>query len=330
MGTPEFSVPSLEALLHAGFDIAAVVTQPEKPKGRGQAVAKTPVKEFALNLGLPVLEPSRVKSNAEFLIELNSIKPDVMAVVAYGKILPEEVLRVPAMGCVNVHASILPFYRGASPINRAIMNGDKSTGVSTMLMDRGMDTGPALLTEETAIGEDETAGELSVRLSKMGAELLVKTLRLLSEGAITPLAQDSSRATFALPLKKEDALINWSLSATEIKNKVRGLCPKPGACTYLKGKLLKIYMGKVTPFSKGAGLPLREAIATGSGGIKVLPDNSHGTSVGTIIKADKEGIAIKCGKDIFLVTELQLEGKKRMSAEAFLKGYKVKNEVLGR
>ena len=305
-GPPEFSVPSLEALLQAGFDIAAVVTQPEKPRGRGRAVSKTPVKEFALKQGIPALEPSSMKKNAEFLSELNSVKPDVMAVVAYGKILPEEVLRVPPMGCVNVHASILPFYRGASPVNRAIMNGDKSTGVSTMLMDRGMDTGPVFLIEETTIGEDETAGELSGRLSLIGAELLVKTLRLVSEGKITPLAQDSNRATFALPLKKEDALIDWSLSAGEIKNKVRGLCPKPGAYTYLKGKVLKIYRGKV------------------------LPDNSRGTSMGTIIEADKEGIAIKCGKGIFLVTELQLEGKNRMSASEFLKGRKIGNEVLGR
>ncbi|MFZ3072845.1 MAG: methionyl-tRNA formyltransferase [Thermodesulfobacteriota bacterium] len=305
MGTPEFSVPSLERLLQAGFDVAAVVTRPEKPRGRGQAVAPSRVKEFALKRGLPVLEPSSITHNAEFLAELNSIKPDVMAVVAYGRILPQEILSVPPMGCVNVHASILPFYRGASPINMAIMNGDKSTGVSTMLMDRGMDTGPALLIEETEIGEDETAGELSERLSLIGAELLVKTLRLLAEGNITPLAQDSSRATFALPLKKEDALIDWSLSAIEIKNKVRGLCPKPGAYTYLKGKVLKIYGGKVLPDTRGAG-------------------------AGTIIENNCSGMAIKCGKGIFLATELQIEGKKRMSASEFLKGYKIENEVLGK
>jgi methionyl-tRNA formyltransferase len=302
-GTPEFAVPSLKALLEAGFEIPLVVTRPEKPRGRGLISSPTPVKEFALKNGLPALEPPDLK-DPEFLNRLAALSPDLIVVVAYGKILPTGVLKIPRRGCINLHASLLPLYRGAAPINWAIIKGEKKTGVAVMLMDEGMDTGPVLSSEETAIGDDERAGELSVRLAARGAALISRTITPFLEGKITPLAQDDSLATYAPSLRKEDGKILWTRDAFEVYNRFRGFYPRPGVYTFLKGKILKVHAGFV-----------RKGIA------RALP--------GAVAGAGKEGIAVACGRDFFVITELQMEGKKRMTAEEFIKGAAVTGEVLG-
>jgi len=298
MGTPAFAVPSLRALIEA-FDVAAVVTRPDRPRGRGGRVEPSPVKAVALELGIEVLQPERMKDE-DFLRRLGELAPDVVAVVAYGRILPGEVLDLPRLGCVNLHASLLPRYRGASPINHAIINGDAYTGVSTMLMDRGMDTGPVLLAEKVAIGPDETAGELSERLAEIGAPLLRRTIALLGEGEITPRAQDGSLATYAPMLTKADGELDWRLGAEEIKNRVRGLHPWPGTHTHLRGRLIKVHAGRVSETSEAGAGP------------------------GEITDVSADGITVRCGRGAFVITELQPENKRRMTAADFIKGYQVK------
>jgi len=304
MGTPEFSVPSLRALLSAGKNIVLVVTQPEKPKGRGQKLSAGCVKEFALKNNLIVSEPRSLKDEG-WINELRSLSLDLIVVVAYGKILPEEVLGIPRFGCVNLHASLLPSYRGASPVNWAIINGDKETGVTAIVMDKGVDTGPILLSEKAGIKEDETAGELSRKLSEVGAALLVKAIELFLEGRIKPAPQDDRNATCAPLLKKEDGKIDWNLGAERIKNLVRGLSPWPGAYTFLRGKLLKIH----------------SAEAQGDSG------DSVDLKPGTVFEAEKDRIRVKCGSGVLEIKELQIEGKRRLSAREFLRGYGLGKEV---
>jgi methionyl-tRNA formyltransferase len=300
MGTPSFAVPSLRAIIDAGFNVPLVVTMPDKPRGRGGIKALTPVKEFALSLGIEVSEPHVLKDPA-FMEKVRSIGPDFIAVVAYGKILPKAVLKIPRLGAVNLHASLLPCYRGAAPINWAIINGDDITGVSTMLMDEGMDTGPVLLEEKVSIADDETSEGLSKRLSMLGASLLVKTLELLGKGAIVPRAQDDSCATYARPLKKGDGLIDWSRDSIAIANLARGVCPWPGAFTHWNGRLVKIHRGWPAENAYDEGGPPGTVVGLGSG-----------------------AIAVRCGRGVFLITELQMEGKKRLGAGDFMKGYKLK------
>ena len=304
MGTPEFSVPSLRALLSAGKNIVLVVTQPEKPKGRGRELSASRVKEFALKNNLIVSEPRSLKDEG-WINELRSLSLDLIVVVAYGKILPEEVLGIPRFGCVNLHASLLPSYRGASPVNWAIINGDKETGVTAIVMDKGVDTGPILLSEKAGIKEDETAGELSRKLSEVGAALLVKAIELFLEGRIKPAPQDDRNATCAPLLKKEDGKIDWNLGAERIKNLVRGLSPWPGAYTFLRGKLLKIH----------------SAEAQGDSG------DSVDLKPGTVFEAEKDRIRVKCGSGVLEIKELQIEGKRRLSAREFLRGYGLGKEV---
>ena len=304
MGTPEFSVPSLRALLSAGKNIVLVVTQPEKPKGRGQKLSAGCVKEFALKNNLIVSEPRSLKDEG-WINELRSLSLDLIVVVAYGKILPEEVLGIPRFGCVNLHASLLPSYRGASPVNWAIINGDKETGVTAIVMDKGVDTGPILLSEKAGIKEDETAGELSRKLSEVGAALLVKAIELFLEGRIKPAPQDDRNATCAPLLKKEDGKIDWNLGAERIKNLVRGLSPWPGAYTFLRGKLLKIH----------------SAEAQGDSG------DSVDLKPGTVFESEKGRIRVKCGSGVLEIKELQIEGKRRLSAREFLRGYGLGKEV---
>ncbi|MBI5827041.1 MAG: methionyl-tRNA formyltransferase [Deltaproteobacteria bacterium] len=308
MGTPRFAVPSLIALIEAGYDLAAVVTRPDKPRGRGLATLPSPVKEAALERGIRVLEPRNIRDES-FIKELRSIAPAFIVVVAYGKILPPFVLGIPYRGCINLHASILPRYRGAAPINRAIVNGDKETGVSTMLMDAGMDTGPVLLAERVAIGDNDTAEDLDGTLSTAGARLLVETIGLLAEGRITGTPQDDRAATYAPTLKKEDGRIDWAKSASEVKNLMRGLYPWPGAYTVWKGMVLKIHSGN-------------------PGGVYARGDN---TEPGTVIDVTKDSIIVKCGGSAFEITGLQPENRKKMGAGDFIKGYRIKKgDVLGR
>jgi methionyl-tRNA formyltransferase len=294
MGTPEFAVPSLEALVPAGHHVTAVFTQPDRPKGRGQSNAASPVKIAAERLGLPVYQPERVR-RPEVVEEIRSLEPEVMVVVGYGQIIPQTILDIPPHGIINVHASLLPKYRGAAPIQWAIARGETRTGVTTMRIDAGLDTGDMLLKAETAIGEDETAVELSVRLAAMGAALLQRTLAGLS--TIKPEKQDDSQATLAPILKKEDGRIDWTRPAWEIANRVRGFQPWPGCYTLWRSKRLAIW---------------RARALNGSGCVGEI----HGSRVG-------------CGEGALELIEVQPEGKKRMMAEAFLNGHQVKDgEVL--
>lgn len=297
MGTPLFAVPSLEALIEAGHLVAAVVTQPDKPQGRGMGSLPSPVKKAALAHGIRVFEPVKLRDDS-FIRELKGLGADFFVVVAYGKILPQTVLDIPPKGCVNLHASLLPKYRGAAPINRAIVNGEGETGVSTMLMDAGMDTGPVLLEKRVRIGEDDTAEDLSKSLSTVGATLLVETIGLLSEDKIRPRAQDGSNATYAPMLKKEDGEIDWTKTARDIKNLIRGLYPWPGAYTRWKGKTIKVHSGRV------------------------VEGEARGTA-GAIVGVSKEGILVACGSGLFEITELQPENKRRMSAGDFVQGYRI-------
>ncbi|WKZ32459.1 MAG: methionyl-tRNA formyltransferase [Thermodesulfobacteriota bacterium] len=305
MGTPLFAVPSLRALIAAGHHVLAVVTQPDKPRGRGLSPLPSPVKVLALENGIPVIEPLKLRDES-FVERLRSLGPDLIAVVAYGKILPPAILSLPPKGCVNLHASLLPKYRGAAPINRAIMNGEKETGVCTMLMDEGMDTGDTLICERVPIGEDDTAEDLARTLSEKGAAALLNTVDLMVKDAVKPVPQDDSLATYAPVLKKEDGRVDWTRSGIEVKNQVRGLYPWPGAFTCRKGSLLKIHRGMAKESAAPAGEP------------------------GAVLEAGKDGILVACGKGAFLITELQPENKKRMSAAEFVAGYRIaQGERLG-
>jgi len=310
MGTPDFAVPSLSALIEAGFDLVGVVTRPERAKGRGRKAAPTPVKVRALKSSIRVLEPER--PGDAFVEELNALVLDLIVVVAYGKILPKAVLEAPRLGAVNLHASLLPAYRGAGPINRAIMNGDRVTGTTTMFMDEGMDTGDILLTSSLEIGGQETAGELSERMAKDGALLLVETLRRLVKGEIKAVPQDNSKASYAPMLKKADGRVDWNLTPQEIDNRRRGLSPWPGAFTTLRDKTLKLHRGRV---AQGA--------APSCG-----PD--YCPVPGIITDAGGEGIRVGCKGGEYVIEELQLEGKRRMTAKEFLMGFKLaRGESLG-
>ena len=302
MGTPSFAIPSLEALIKAGHEVVAVVTQPDKPRGRGMEKGASPVKAAALKHKIPVLEPVRLK-DAEFIERLKALRSDLIVVVAYGKILPEEVLKIPPAGCINVHASLLPKYRGAGPINRAIIDGEKETGVSIMLLDKGMDTGPVFAKERILIEDTDTAGSLSEKLSTLGVGLLVRTIGPIAEGDIQPERQDERLASYAPLLKKEDGHIDWKKTSREIKDLVRGLSPWPGTYTHWHATLLKIHSGRVGG----------EGIEGGGGG-----------GPGTVIKAEDDAIAVRCGEGVFEIIEVQPENKKRMTAAEFMRGYRVK------
>lgn len=254
MGTPEFSVPSLNALLRSGHAVVGVVTQPDRPKGRGQELAASPIKQLALAHKIPILQPLKMKDPA-FLESLSAWKPDLIAVTAFGRILPKVVLDLPPKGCINVHASLLPKYRGAGPIQWAIIKGERETGITTMLMDEGMDTGAMLLQERVSIEPDETAGTLSVKLAEIGGRLLITTLEHLEKGSLAPTAQDHGCATMAPLLKKEDGLLDWTQSAADLANRVRGLTPWPGAYTFAGEERWAIWRAAAMEQDAGARLP---------------------------------------------------------------------------
>jgi methionyl-tRNA formyltransferase len=295
MGTPEFAVPSLDALLKSGHQVAGVVTQPDRPKGRGQTVAASPIKQIALREKLPLLQPAKMKDPA-FLDALRSWQPDLIAVTAFGRILTPTILAIPPRGCVNVHASLLPRYRGAGPIQWAIIQGERETGITTMLMDEGMDTGPMLLQKPCAIAPDDTAGTLSAKLAEMGGALLVDTLHGLQDGTIKPRPQDHAQASLAPLLKKEDGLIDWTLTAVAIANRIRGMTPWPGAYTYVKDDRLTIWKGAVL-------------------------DGPMETAPGTLVKVAKDAILVSTGSGLLAVTELQPANSRRMTVAQYLAGH---------
>lgn len=305
MGTPDFAKESLEAIYKAKYNIIGVVTNPDKPKGRGMKMIASPVKEFALKNNIQVFQPLKVRKNTEFIEKIKELNPDVICVVAYGKILPKEILDIPQFGCINVHGSLLPKYRGAAPIQWSVINGDKETGVTTMYMDIGMDTGDMILKEKVSIGEDETTGELWNRLSKIGGEILVKTLKLVEKGK-APRTKQGEDYTIAPMLDKEMAQIDWNNKTSEqIKNLVRGLNPIMGAYTFVNGKKLKIWKAQIV----------------NNDTIKTQYEQLEN---GSIILADtKQGLFFKTKDGIIEAVEIQAENCKRMNAKDFLRGNKL-------
>ncbi len=292
MGTPDFAVPSLQKLLDAGFEVCAVYTQPDKPKGRGHKLQAPPVKELALRHEIPVFQPASLRKE-EVQQELQSFQPDVIVVVAYGKILPKAVLDLPRLGCINVHGSLLPKYRGAAPIQWTVINGDGTGGVTTMFMGEGLDTGDMLLKAETPVGAEETAGQLFDRLKDLGADLLLETLEKLERGKLTPVPQNEEDVTHAPMLSKELSVIDWSKPARELHDLIRGLNPWPSAYSYLDGKKLKIHASRVAEGSGEAGKAF-----------------------------SKDGnLLVYCGKDALELTEIQTENGKRMDGKSYLLGH---------
>ena len=301
MGTPEFAVPTLAGLLNSEYTVVGVVTQPDRPRGRGKMVSPSPIKELALTYQVPILQPEKMKQ-PEFLSALEAWKADVMVVAAFGRILPKIILDLPPRGCLNVHSSLLPKYRGAAPIQWALINGETETGITTMLMDEGMDTGPILLQETVSIDPEDTAKELSERLAKVGGGLLVKTLRLWEKQQITPRGQDDSAATMAPMLRKEDGLISWEQPASVIHNKIRGLSPWPGGYTFCQKDRLTVWKA----FSQ---MENTETISD------AVP--------GTIVNLEKDEFVVKTGEGLLVIRELQMAGRKRLGVNQFLSGYRL-------
>ena len=315
MGTPDFAKESLEQVYNSGYNILGVVTNVDKPKGRGMKMIPSPVKEFALEKNIPIYQPEKVRKNIEFINKIKELNPDVICVVAYGKILPKEILDIPKFGCINVHGSLLPKYRGAAPIQWAVLNGDKTTGITTMYMNEGMDTGDMILKEKVEIGENETTGELWERLSKIGGKLLVETLKEIEDGT-APREKQGNDFTVAPMLNKEMSKIDWeNKTAEEIKNLVRGLNPIMGAYTFLEGKKIKFWRVECIPdkelFEKFPDLcEYKEKFD------ELYP--------GTILfSEDKVGLYIKTIKGNIKVTEIQGENAKKMQTQDFLRGNKL-------
>ncbi len=296
MGTPEFAAPAIDSLLAAGHEIAAVFSQPDKPKGRGYTLTPPPVKVKALEHGIPVYQPTSMK-DGEALKLFREIQPDVGVVIAYGKILPQDILDAPKFGCINVHASLLPKYRGAAPIQWSVIDGESRTGVTTMQMDAGLDTGDMLMKCETDISPDETAGELHDRLSAMGAELIVRTLNALEKGQLRPEKQDNSLSCYARMLTKELCAVDWSKSARDIHNQIRGLSPWPVATAVLEGKKIKLHRSAVSE------------------------TDAPEAQCGEIIALDP--LTVQCGSGAIELLEIQAEGKKRMTARDYLRGHRI-------
>jgi methionyl-tRNA formyltransferase len=298
MGTPDFSVPTLESLINSEHEIIGVITQPDKPKGRGKHIILPPVKVVALEKGIPVYQPSKVK-NQEFMDAMAALKPDLAVVVAFGQILPKAFLELPKYGCINIHASLLPKYRGAGPIQWAIIHGEATTGVTTMYMDIGLDTGDMLFKEIVKIEPNETGGSLHDKLSVVGGPLILKTIQAMLEEHLIRKPQNNALSTYAPMLNKEMGNINWNQPADTIERLVRGLNPWPSAYTYYEGKLLKIWESEVV--------------------ISDAPD----IPIGSICELRDDGFVVKCKEDALLIKNLQLQGKKRMSTPDFLRGHQI-------
>jgi methionyl-tRNA formyltransferase len=295
-GTPMFAVPSLERLHAAGFELQLVVTQPDRPQGRGMTMTAPPVKQSALKLGLPVIQPEKIKKNEEFQAQLNSLQPDAIIVVGYGRIIPPWMLELPRYGNINVHASLLPKYRGAAPVQWAIAQGETVSGVTTMLLNEGLDTGDILLQREMAIRPEDTAVTSAPRLAEMGADLIVETLRGLADKTITPVPQDHTKATLAPILKKEDGLVDFIRTATEIHNRLRGFQPWPGAYTQFRGKSLKF--------------------------IHALTEDTLSNLAPGELRVGDDKLFVGCGRRTVLqLLQVQPEGKKIMAAREFINGY---------
>ncbi len=298
IGTPEFAIPSLQNLIESDEEIIAVITQPDRPKGRSRKIAPPPVKELALRHNLFLLQPEDANSH-QTIAALRQLKPDLIAVVAYGQILSSKILEIPRCGCINVHASLLPKYRGAAPIQWAIIKGEKTTGVTTMLMDEGMDTGDILLQKSISIEDSDTAATLHDKLAVIGGNLLIETITGLKKGKLVPIPQDNSKASYAPMLTKEDGKIDWTGTAEDIHNRIRGTYPWPGAYTFFNGKRVKIL------------------------GSEVWDTKKHGDTPGRVWGILKDGFIVECGKGRLLITQIQPSGRKAMRTSDFVNGYNV-------
>lgn len=306
MGTPDFAVPSLEMLISEGYEVAAVVTQPDKPKGRGNKMSAPPVKEFALEHGIEVLQPDKIKT-PEFVEQIRALSPDLLVTAAYGKILSKDLLEVPKFGCINVHGSILPAYRGAAPINWAVINGEKTTGITTMFTDVGLDTGDMLLKKELEISPDMTVGELHDKMAILGAEVLKDTLIKLKDGSIVRIPQDNSLSSYAPIMTKELGEIDWNKTAGEIHNLVRGTDPWPGAYTFLNGNRMRVWRTSLVSVGQKTG------------------------ANGEILQVNNDGILVKCPDSCILIKEVQFDSSKRMSVMDYIRGHRIDaGERLGR
>lgn len=301
MGTPDFAVAPLEAILKAGHEVTAVVTQPDRQKGRGREVQYSPVKECALSYGIPVLQPLKIKEK-DAVEELRKYPADIFVVAAFGQLLSEEILNMPRLGCINIHASLLPAYRGAAPIQWCVINGEEKTGVTIMQMAKGMDTGDILLQKEVVLDEKETGGSLFDRLMETGAELIVEVLPKIEAGELTPVVQKEELATYAGKITKDMGNIDFTKAAVTIERLIRGLNPWPSAFTHYKGKILKIWEADVVSECANAENPVP----------------------GTVIAMDKESFTLATGEGALRIRSLQPEGKKRMSCAEFMRGYEVK------
>lgn len=301
MGTPDFAVAPLEAILKAGHEVTAVVTQPDRQKGRGREVQYSPVKECALSYGIPVLQPLKIKEK-DAVEELRKYPADIFVVAAFGQLLSEEILNMPRLGCINIHASLLPAYRGAAPIQWCVINGEEKSGVTIMQMAKGMDTGDILLQKEVVLDEKETGGSLFDRLMETGAELIVEVLPKIEAGELTPVVQKEELATYAGKITKDMGNIDFAKSAVTIERLIRGLNPWPSAFTHYKGKILKIWEADVVSECANAENPVP----------------------GTVIAMDKESFTLATGEGALRIRSLQPEGKKRMSCAEFMRGYEVK------
>lgn len=304
MGTPDFAVPAFAALAESGYEVAGVVTQPDKPKGRSKTLVPTPVKEEALKHGIPVYQPKKVRE-PEFVETLKEIGPDIIIVAAFGQIIPKEILDMPEFGCINIHASLLPKYRGAAPIQQAVINGDKEAGVTIMKMGIGLDTGDMISQASVPLAEDETGGSLFDRLADLGADLLVKTLpSIFDRTAVYEPQPEESPTPYVGMITKQMGLLDFHKDAEELERLIRGMDPWPSAYTFLNGKSLKVWKAAVEQKVSGSEEP------------------------GTIVNTDKEGIHVACGQDRLVLKEIQLEGKKRMDAAAFLRGYPIETGTM--
>ena len=304
MGTPDFAVPALAALVDAGYQVAGVVTQPDKPKGRGKTLVPTPVKEEALKHGIPVYQPRKVRE-PEFVETLKEMEPDIIIVAAFGQIIPKEILDMPEFGCINIHASLLPKYRGAAPIQQAVINGDKEAGVTIMKMGTGLDTGDMISQASVLLTKDETGGSLFDRLADLGAGLLVKTLpSIFDRTAVYEPQPEESPTPYAGMITKQMGLLDFHKNAEELERLIRGMDPWPSAYTFLNGKSLKVWKAAVEQKASGQEEP------------------------GTVTGTDKEGIHVTRGQDSLILKEIQLEGKKRMDAAAFLRGYPIETGTM--
>lgn len=302
MGTPHFAVPCLEALIENNYNVSAVVSQPDKPVGRGGKISFPPIKELALSHNIKVYQPEKVRE-PEFIETLKRIKPDLIVVVAFGQILPVDILNIPLLGCINVHASLLPKYRGAAPIQWSIINGESVTGVTTMYMDKGMDTGDTILKRELEIGGEQTGEELFNDLSNLGAKALIETIKLIENKTAPRNVQEHELATYAPMLKKEDGLIDWNKSAKEIKNIIRGTYPWPGAYTFHNGQRMKVFSVSIDP-----------------------KNTDH--SPGTIVNIDKEFIYVQTGDGIIIIKEIQFDNSKRMTVKDYIVGHSIDTKTL--